>query len=114
MLDWMFMLFFLIAIIFIIMSLITDEREAFWKLLFITVSIGIWFILALSNLNIETAYSIYNSTTGNTTLGFAPYIDEGSIYLSYFFGLMGCLCMIYLVVLIFDTYYAYMDKKENE
>lgn len=114
MLDWMFMLFMLIGIIFIIMSLVTDEKEAYWKILFIVLAATIFFILALMNLNIETPYSYYNETTGVTEMAYDPYIDESSTYLSYFFGLLGCLCMFYMVILIFDTYYKLEDEKEDE
>jgi uncharacterized membrane protein HdeD (DUF308 family) len=112
MLDWMFMLFIVIGIIFIIMSLATDEEEAFWKILFIVLAASIFFILALTNLNIETAYPAYNATTGATTMEYSPYIDESSTYLTYFFGLMGCLCMIYMIILMFGEYYRYIDDKE--
>lgn len=114
MLDWMFMLFFLIAVIFILMSIATAEEEAYWKILFVVLAAAIFFILALSNLNIETAYTYYNETTGITEMEYSPYIDEGSTYLTYFFGLMGCLCMIYMIILIFGEYYRYIDEKENE
>ena len=114
MLDWMFLIFMVVAVFFIALSLYTSNEEAFWKIMFMVLATVIWFILALMNLNIETPYSIYNSTTGNTTMGYSPYIDESSIYLSYFFGLLGCLCMIYFVILIFDTYYQIVDEKEKE
>jgi hypothetical protein len=112
-LDWMFMLFILIGIIFIIMSIATADEEAFWKILFIVLAAGIFFILALTNLNIETAYTYYNSTTGITEMDYSPYIDESSTYLSYLFGGMGCLCMIYMIILIFGEYYRYIDNKEE-
>jgi len=114
MLDWMFMLFVVIAVIFIFLSITLSENEPFWKILFITLSSVMWFILALSNLNIETPYTLYNSTTGITEMEYSPYIDEGSLYLTYFFGLMAVLCMIYLIVLIFGVYYQRLDEKNNE
>ena len=114
MLDWMFMLFILIAVIFIFLSIITREEESYWKILFITLSTVIWFILALTNLNIETPYTFYNSTSGNTEMSYSSYVTEESIYLSYLFGLFAVLCMIYLIVLIFGMYYQRMDEKEEE
>jgi hypothetical protein len=107
------MLFVVLAVLFIVISLLIEEEEAFWKILFVVISASLWFILALSNLNIETPYTFYNSTSGNTEMNYSAYIDESSIYYSYFFGMMGCLCIIYLVVLIFGAYYKYIDDKEN-
>lgn len=113
-LDWMFMLFIIIAVIFILLSIMVDENEPYWKLLFIVLATVVWFILALSNLNIETAYTYYNSTTGITEMGYSPYIDESSTYMTYFFGLMGVLCMIYVLVLLFDIYYWRLDNENRE
>lgn len=110
----MFMLFILIAVIFILLSIVIDEEEAYWKILFTVLAASIFFILALTNLNIETAYTYYNSTTGITEMDYSPYIDESSTYLTYFFGGMGCLCMIYMIILIFGEYYRYIDNKEND
>ena len=114
MLDWMFMLFIIIAVLFIILSIKTSENEPYWKILFITLSTVIWFILALSNLNIQTPYTFYNSTSGNTEMLYSQYIDEGSIYLSYLFVLFAILSMIYIIVLMFGMYYQRLDDKENE
>ena len=112
MLDWMFLIFILLAVFFIVLSLYTSDEEAFWKIMFIILATVIWFILALMNLNIVTPYSVYNSTTGNTTMGYSPYIDESSTYLSYFFGLMGVLCMIYTIIMFFDTYYKFKGDED--
>jgi hypothetical protein len=114
MLDWMFLILLIIAFLMIIFCLKTDEEEPYWKILFIVISTVIWFILALSNLNIVTPYSIYNATTGNTTMGYSPYVDEGSTYMTYFFGLMGVLCMIYVIVILFDIYYWRLDNQDKE
>ena len=113
MLDWMFLILFIVAILFIILSIYVDESESFWKITFIVLAAAIFFILALSNLNIETAYPAYNETSGLTEMKYDPYIGETGLYLSYLFGLFGVLCMIYMIVLLFDTYYSRKDESED-
>ena len=115
MLDWMFMLLLITAILFIILCLKTDEKkEPYWKILFISLAVVLFFILALSNLNIQTPYTFYNSTSGDTEMKYDIFVDEASTYLSYFFALMALLCMIYIIILIFDIYYQRLDEKNNE
>jgi hypothetical protein len=117
MLDWMFLMFIFLALIFLFLAIFIPEdryEEPYWKLMFCILSTVLWFLLALSNLSIETAYSNYNATTGDTTLVYDPYINEGSIYFSYFYGLMGALCIIYTIILIFGYYYERMDDKNSK
>jgi RsiW-degrading membrane proteinase PrsW (M82 family) len=117
MLDWMFILFLMLALLFLFLSIFIPEEkyeEPYWKILSVAISGGIWFILALFNLDIQTAYPCFNSTTGNTTLQYSTYVNEGGIFLSYFYGLMGCLCMIYMIVLIFGYYYEKLDEKQEQ
>ena len=112
MLDWMFLILLILAVFFLILSIYLDETEPFWKITTIVLATVIFFVLALSNLNIETAYPSYNSTTGVTTMKYDQYISESSTYLTYFFGLMGVLCIIYSIVILFDIYYMRLDEKE--
>ena len=117
MLDWLFIMFLMLAILFLLIAIFIPEdlyEEPYWKTVFVALSAGLWFMLALFNLDIQTAYPCYNSTTGNTTLQYATYINAGSIYLSYFYGLMGCLCMIYIIVLVFGYYYEKLDEKQEQ
>lgn len=114
MLDWMFIIFFIIAIFFIILSIMLPEEEAFWKILFVVLPMILFFVLALSNLEIETAYQTYNSTTGNVEVAYDKYVSESNTYMSYFYMLMGSLCGIYLVILVFQDYYDYMERKDKE
>jgi hypothetical protein len=117
MLDWMFLIFLILALFFLILSIFIPEEkyeEPYWKIMFCILSTVLWFLLALFNLTIETAYPCYNSTTGNTTLQYSQYINEGNVYLSYFYGLMGVLCMIYIIVLIFGYYYEKQDEENKK
>lgn len=111
MLDWMFILFIILAIFFIILAITIDTSEPFWKLMFITLSTVLWFILALNMFNIQTPYTNYNETTGQTEMLYKQYYNESDIYLSYFFALMGILTMLYLIILIFDTYYTFKEEE---
>ena len=113
MLDWMFLILLILAVLFLLLSIyIDDQTEPFWKITTIVLATIIFFILALSNLNIETAYPSYNSTSGVTEMKYDQYMSETGTYLTYFFGLMGVLCMIYCIVILFDIYFVRMDEKE--
>ena len=111
MLDWMFLILLIVAIFFVILSIYLNENEPFWKIMFIIIATLIFFILALSNLNIETAYPAYNETSGLTEMKYDQYISESGTYLSYLFGLFGVLSMIYCIVLLFDIYYMRLDNE---
>lgn len=114
MLDWIFLLFVFLAVIMIMLAIHYRGIDTYWNILFIALSATLWFILALLNAGgIETAYAAFNTTTGVTTLEYDTYINEQLIYLSYFFMLMGALCMIYLVVTIFGYYYEKVDRESQ-
>lgn len=110
----MFVIFFIVAIFFILLSIFVPEEEPYWKITFIVLSAVIFFVLSLSNLTIETPYQRFNSTTGNIEVGYDVYVSESNTYMSYFYMLMGSLSMIYLVILIFQTYYENLDRKRRE
>lgn len=115
MLDWMFVVFIMLAIVTLILAIKLYDEDDYWNILFIAISTGLWFILALFTTGgIEIPYVAYNSTLGNSTLYYSVYAPEPFIYLAYFFGLMGCLTMIYLIVTIFGHYYERLDKKKRE
>lgn len=115
MLDIIFIILIFLALITILLAIYLREEDAYWNILFIAVSTGLWFILALFTTGgIETPYTAYNSTLGNTTMYYSIYAPAQFIYLAYFFGLMGTLCMIYLIVTIFGYYYEKLDKQNQE
>jgi 4-amino-4-deoxy-L-arabinose transferase-like glycosyltransferase len=115
MLDIIFIIFILLAVITILLAIYLREEDAYWNILFIVVSAGLWFILALfTTSGIETPYTAYNSTVGNSSMYYSVYAPAEFVYLSYFFGLMGVLCMIYLIVTIFGYYYEKLDKQNRE
>ena len=114
MLDWLFAMLLVMAILFLMLSIFMPEKETYWRIMFCVLSMTVWFLLAFYNLDIETAYPCYNSTTGNTTLVFNTYLDDKAIYLTYVFSMIGLLCIIYLLILIFGEYYEYMDKKNKK
>lgn len=115
MLDSIFILFIMLALITLLLAIKLRGEDAFWNILFIAISTGLWFILALFTTGgIETAYTAYNSTLGNSSMYYAVYAPEPFIYLSYFFGLMGCLCILYMIVTIFGYYYERLDDENMQ
>jgi len=116
MLDWLFALLIILAFLMIMLAIVfRDSDEPFWNIVLIAISATLWFVLALFNAGgIETAYTFYNVTTGTTELQYDVYATEPMLYLTYFFGLMGVLCFIYLIVTIFGYYYAKVDAELNQ
>lgn len=115
MLDWIFALLIMIALITLILSILLRDEDNYWNLTFIIISTVLWFILALYNAEgIQTAYSVYNSTTGNTTMMYSTYAPAPFIFLTYFYGLMGVLTMIYFIVTIFGYWYQKQDRLNQE
>jgi hypothetical protein len=115
MLDWIFALLILIAILTLILSIMLREEDTYWNLVLIPVSTGLWLILALLTAGgIETPYVAYNATTGASSMLYDVYASEPMVYLSYFFMLMGILCIIYLIVTIFGYYYAKLDRQNQQ
>lgn len=115
MLDWLFAIFIMLALITLLWAIRLREEDTYWNILFIAISTALWFIIALFTTGgLETAYVGYNATAGNSTMYYSVYSPEPFIYLAYFFGLMGVLTMIYMIVTIFGYYYERMDQKNAE
>lgn len=117
MLDWMFIMFVMLALLFLFLSIFIPEdkyEEPYWKLIFIVVSTVIWFILALMNNNIQTPYAAYNGITDTTTMMYDTYEDLSNVYFTYFYGLMAVLNIIYIIVLVFGYYYEKLDREQQK
>ncbi len=107
MLDWMFALLFMLGILFIIISL-ANQSNAFWNIVPLVFAIALFFILALSQMEIEIPYTIFNASSGNIETGYQTFTSPISPFLSYIFVAIAILLMIYLVAMIYDKY---MDLK---
>jgi len=114
MLDVIYIILIILGFLFLLFSVYMKKEnppEPYWNILFIVLSVAVWFILALFSIGgIESGYAAYNSTSGLTTYEYSSYITEEFIYLSYFFALLGVLCIIYLIVTIFGYYYRKLDE----
>ena len=62
MLDWMFMIFLIIAFILIVLA-IQYHDDPFWGGLFTVLDIIMWILLASTVLEIESPAYIFNTTT---------------------------------------------------
>jgi len=106
MLLLIWILLFILGVLFIIFS-IEYERNPFWNLISITLSIPIWFILGLSQMQLEQPYQIFNSTSGNIETGIHTITSPISPYLTYLFVGIGMLMIIYLIAMVYDKYQVY-------
>ena len=100
MLDWMFIVLLMIAILFTILSIVTDWG-IFWNVVFIIGAIILFFTLAGSTMYIETPYTMYNATSGNIEEGYHTTQSTVSPYISYVFHFMAIVMMLYFVGYIF-------------
>ena len=114
MLDWMFLVLLFIAVLFLWLSITLERENTYWNMMFLVMSTVLWFILSIQWMNIQTFYPTFNTTTGNTTAYYDLFVEESSLYLSYFFLLMGILCMIYILIVVFGIYYERLDEKEEK
>ena len=96
MLDWIFIMLLMIAILFTMMSIITDFG-IFWNVIFILVAIIIFIILSAGIHELETPYQMYNATSGNIETGYQTIYKPMNTYLSYLFMLFSIVMIIYFV-----------------
>jgi len=102
MLDWMFIILFLTAIILLLISI--SEFNEYWALTAAMLSSSLWFILAFGVLELETAYALYNVSSEMIETGYYAYTPISNVFLMYLFSAVGMIMLIYLVVRIFKLY----------
>ena len=109
MLDWMFIILLIMAIIFMILAL-EHYKDKFWSVIFTLIDTVIWFILAASVLEIERGWQMYNASSGQIETGIHIISSKVSPELVYFFMMFGAIMMIYgigyiLGPLIYETHF---------
>ena len=100
MVDWLFIMFLVIAFLLTLLVLILD-LEFFWKTTFVMIAIVLWFLLAASIMEIEIPYTAFNSTSGQIETGSHIFSSKISPYIVYFFQMIAIILMIYFVAYIF-------------
>lgn len=96
MIDWIFIMLLMLAILLMILTISTDFG-VFWDIVFIMSSIIIWFTLAVSVMDLESPYTLYNATSGNIETGYHTTQSSVAPYISYLFILFGAVMMVYFV-----------------
>lgn len=100
MLDWLFIILLMMAIMFTLLSIITDWG-IYWNVVFIIGAIILFFTLGAGIMSIETPYTMYNATSGNIEEGFHTTQSSVSPYMAYVFNFMAIAMMLYFVGYIF-------------
>jgi len=100
MLDWLFIIFMVLAIMLMLIAIMMDFGH-FWDTVIIMVDITLWFMLAVSVMEIEIPYQMFNSTSGQIESGYHIFSGKVSPYMTYFFLMMGSIMIIYWVGYIF-------------
>ena len=99
MLDWLFMLFLILAIILFFVSIAQDLR-VFWNTTITIIDILLWYILAAAIMQIEIPYQIYNASSSQIETGHHTFTSPISPYIMYFFYMMATITFIYFVAYI--------------
>lgn len=103
MLEIIFILLLVFAILLIIFSL-EYEGNPFWNLVSIAFSAMLWFVLALSNMEIERPYVLYNASAGVIQEGIHTVSSPVSPFIVYIFAGMGVIMTLYLIARVFGQY----------
>ena len=101
MLDIVFILLFLLALMMLIMS-IAYERHPFWNMTAGFISSVTWLILGLSQLTIHRAYEVYNASSNQIETGTHAVWTAETPYYTYFFVGLFVVTQIYVWAMVWD------------
>jgi len=94
MIDWMFLVLIIVAILFLLLSIEYQDNK-FWCVTFILLDTVIWFLLAAAVMNIEVPYEMYNATSGRIETGYHTLMTFDNTVMVLFFAMFGIIMMIY-------------------
>lgn len=97
MLDWMFILLLIMAVLFMLLS-VEKHEDFFWCITFSLVDIVLWYILSGAVLEIEVPYQIYNISSGAIETGVDKITTETNIALTNLFQMFAFIMMVFSVV----------------
>ena len=101
MIWWLWLTLFGFTIFLITISL-KYENNPFWNIVPIVFATPLFFILGLTQMQLEIPYQLYNGTAIET--GVHIYTSPISPWLNYIFMGLGILLFIYLFAMIYDKY----------
>jgi len=107
MLSWMFILFFLLAVLMLVIALYLEDNP-FWNITGTLISAVLWLILGLSQMQIEIPYTAIR-TNDTIVTGYHTFTSPISPFITYFFILMFWICFIYLLAMVWDKWYNYKN-----
>lgn len=113
MLEVMWYLLFIVAIILIVFIIIFeyDEYPFYWGMMFSILDTIIWFLLAASVFETEITWVLQNATSGNIESGVSIVTSKVSPELSYFCIMMGVIMMVYSAYYVFTSFKTLYDEK---
>ena len=104
MLEVMFYLLLVIAVILLLFIIEYYNVNDYWHLVFVVLGIILWFILSLSVMKLERPWTMYNSSSGAVETGIYDITSPVSPYISYLFTGVAIILVIYFVVILFDMF----------
>ena len=112
MLDIIFILLFVFAVLMLLVSI---EYEAsghkYWNMVGIFLAAGLFLILSVGCMEIETAYQAFNSSSGQVETGYHVY--TGMPWISYLFVGCAIVAIIYMVTLVFEPLIEVFKKMKR-
>ena len=112
MLDILFVVFLLLAIIFLFLSIESDRAgDHFWAVVSAVIVLALFLVLSIGVMNIHHPYSIYNVSSGEIETGYNVYAELP--WLSYLFQGFAIVMAIYVVLMAFDPIIHVFDKMKR-
>ena len=109
MLDWLFIMLFILAIIFLIISVTTTNP--FWILSALALASAVFLILGIGIINIETEYVVYNVSSNQVEEGIHSYTSAHNTFISWLFTGIALILLMYLFIRAFETYKEFKGWK---
>jgi len=115
MLNWLFIILFISALIFMFFAIDKfREGDMFWAFIFSILDTVLWFFLAANMLEIEASYEIYNATSGQVETGIHTITSKVAPEMVYFLQIPGIIMMIFTIVQVFLTASTIFKNKKND
>jgi len=115
MLDVLWMLLFIVAVIIIIIiaDLEYHDFPLFWSLMLIVLDTILWFLLAASVFEMEIPYAVYNASSNVVEQGVNMYTSKTAPEMSLFCLMMAIIMMVYGLYAFLSTVKTlYEEEKE--
>jgi hypothetical protein len=104
----------ILAFLFMVLGITKfKEQDYLWSFTFTLLSTVIWYILAVSIMELEVPYEMFNATSGNIETGVHTYTSKVSPEMVYFFIMMAAINIIFTVLQVFVAVGSIFKKRKE-